>query len=222
MDTQVAKKIAAQLLEIGAVKLSPNEPFTWASGWKSPIYCDNRLTLSYPEVRSFIKNALTDTIRTHFADAEVIAGVATAGIPQAALIAEALGLPLIYIRAKPKGHGMTNLIEGKISPGKKVVVVEDLVSTGGSSLKAAQAIREAGMEVAGMIATFTYDFDIARQNFGQAQVQLKCLCTYSTLLIEAVARDYIAEEEMASLQEWRLHPDQWMQEESPSDEGESL
>lgn len=209
MDSTVAKQIAALLLEAGAVKLSPHEPFTWASGWKSPIYCDNRLTLSFPAIRTYIKQALADAARTHFPEAEAIAGVATAGVPQGALLADLLNLPFLYVRPKPKDHGLENLIEGKIIPHAKVLLVEDLISTGGSSLKAAQAVRSAGMQAYGMLATFSYDFDIARQNFEQANVPLHVLCTYPSLLIEAVAKDFIGEEDMASLQEWRKAPDEW-------------
>jgi orotate phosphoribosyltransferase len=204
-----AKEIASMLLEIGAIKLSPEKPFTWASGWLSPIYCDNRLTLSYPSIRSFIKNALAQHIQVHYPQAEVIAGVATAGVPQGALVADALTLPFIYVRPKPKEHGMANLIEGKIEIGKKVVVIEDLVSTGGSSLKAVKAIQEAGMEVIGMVSIFNYGFEIAQKAFEEAKIPLISLCNYQTLLVQAVAQDYILEEEMASLQEWRLQPDTW-------------
>ncbi|WP_448520296.1 orotate phosphoribosyltransferase [Rhodoflexus sp.] len=211
MNTTVAQKIAALLLEAGAVRLSPHEPFTWASGWKSPIYCDNRLTLSFPHIRSYIKEALANAAREVFPQAEAIAGVATAGVPQGTLLADLLNLPFLYVRPKPKGHGLENLIEGKIMPGAKVLLVEDLVSTGGSSLKAAQAIRNAGMEAYGMLATFSYDFDLTRQNFEQAEVPLYTLCTYPTLLIEAVAQDLITEEDMASLQEWRKAPEVWWQ-----------
>lgn len=209
MDSKVARQIALMLLEAGAVKLSPREPFTWASGWKSPIYCDNRLTLSFPNIRTFIKNALIHAARTHFPETEAIAGVATAGVPQGALLADALNLPFLYVRPKPKDHGLENLIEGKVIPGAKVLLVEDLISTGGSSLKAAQAIRNAGMNAYGMLATFSYDFDIARQNFAQANLPLHVLCTYPVLLAEAVAKNFITEQDMTSLQEWRKSPETW-------------
>jgi orotate phosphoribosyltransferase len=209
MDSNVAKQVAALLLQAGAVKLSPHEPFTWASGWKSPIYCDNRLTLSFPTIRTYIKQALAKAAQTYFPQTQAIAGVATAGIPQGALLADLLNLPFLYVRPKPKDHGLGNLIEGKIIPDAKVLLVEDLISTGSSSLKAAQAVRSAGMLAYGMLAIFSYDFDIARQNFEQVGVPLHVLCTYSTLLIEAVAKDFIGEEDMASLQEWRKTPDKW-------------
>jgi orotate phosphoribosyltransferase len=205
----VAKKLATMLLEIGAVKLSPQKPFTWASGWLSPIYCDNRMVLSFPVIRSFIKDSFVELIKTQYPDTEVIAGVATAGVPHGALVADALNLPFIYVRPKPKEHGMGNLIEGKIEEGKKVLLIEDLISTGGSSLKAAQAIQQAGMPVIGMVAIFTYGFEVAQQAFLQANIPFSTLTNYNALLVEAVANDYITEEEMASLQEWRGNPAEW-------------
>ena len=182
LDTTTAGLVASKLLEIKAIKLQPNEPFTWASGWKSPIYCDNRLALSYPEVRTFIKDRLIEVARREFEDVESIAGVATAGIPQGALLADALGLPFLYVRSKAKGHGMTNMIEGKVTVGQKVLVVEDLVSTGGSSLKAVQDLRDAGFDVVGMVAIFTYGFEVAKENFEKAGVKLICLSDYHALL----------------------------------------
>lgn len=205
----VAKKLATMLLEIGAVKLSPQKPFTWASGWLSPIYCDNRMVLSFPAIRSFIKDSFVELIKTEYPDTEVIAGVATAGVPHGALVADALNLPFIYVRPKPKEHGMGNLIEGKIEEGKKVLLIEDLISTGGSSLKAAQAVQHAGMPVIGMAAIFTYGFEVAQQAFQQANIPFSTLSNYNALLVEAVANDYITEEEMASLQEWRGNPAEW-------------
>ncbi len=205
----VAKKLATMLLEIGAVKLSPQKPFTWASGWLSPIYCDNRMVLSFPAIRSFIKDSFVELIKTQYPDTEVIAGVATAGVPHGALVADALNLPFIYVRPKPKEHGMGNLIEGKIEEGKKVLLIEDLISTGGSSLKAAQAVQQAGMPVIGMAAIFTYGFEVAQQAFQQANIPFSTLSNYNALLVEAVANDYITEEEMASLQEWRGNPAEW-------------
>lgn len=209
-DKSVAAEVASKLLEIRAIRLQPDKPFTWASGWKSPIYCDNRLSLSYPAVRDLIKDNLTKTIQHHFPQTEAIAGVATAGIPQGALLADRLGLPFIYVRSKPKGHGMDNMIEGKVTPGQKVVVVEDLVSTGGSSLKAVVDLKEAGFEVLGMVAIFTYGFDVAAENFKNAGVDLICLSDYAAMLPQALANDYINDDEtLASLVEWRKDPAVW-------------
>ncbi|SIS70613.1 orotate phosphoribosyltransferase [Belliella pelovolcani] len=208
-DKSVAATIAAKLLEIQAIRLQPEKPFTWASGWKSPIYCDNRLSLSYPAVRSLIKDNLVKAIQENFSGVEAIAGVATAGIPQGALLADALGLPFVYVRSKPKGHGMENMIEGKVTPGQKVVVVEDLVSTGGSSLKAAKDLLNAGFEVMGMVAIFTYGFDVAVENFKEAGIELICLSDYSAMLPQALANDYIDDETLASLVEWRRDPSTW-------------
>lgn len=203
----VARRVAASLLEIGAIRLRPQEPFTWSSGWKSPIYCDNRLALSFPSVRTYIKNALAERIRAAFPAVETIAGVATAGIPQGALVADALQLPFLYVRAKPKEHGMGNLIEGRVSAGQRVVVIEDLVSTGGSSLKVVDALREAEADVLGMAAIFTYGFDEAERNFRDKKVPLVTLSDYSHLL--AVAQSNFSEEELASLSAWRQSPDTW-------------
>tara|TARA_R110002096_G_scaffold57902_1_gene146404 strand:- start:153 stop:797 length:645 start_codon:yes stop_codon:yes gene_type:complete len=208
-DQSTASQIAKKLLEIKAIKLSPKDPFTWASGWKSPIYCDNRLSLSYPEVRKFIQEKLTSVIRTHFLNIEAIAGVATAGIPQGVLIADKLDVPFVYVRSKAKGHGMENMIEGKITPGQKVVVVEDLVSTGGSSLKAVNDLRAAGFEVLGMVAIFTYGFEISDINFEKEDVKLYCLSDYSSLLPQALEQGYVSEEDMNTLAEWRKGPDTW-------------
>lgn len=209
LDKKTASEIASKLLEIEAIRLQPTKPFTWASGWKSPIYCDNRLSLSYPEVRTYIKECLTAVVKNHFPTAESIAGVATAGIPQGALLADALDLPFIYVRSKPKGHGMENMIEGKVTPGQKVVVVEDLVSTGGSSLKAVTDLKAAGFEVLGMVAIFTYGFEVARTNFENAGVRLICLSDYSAMLPQALANDYIDDNTLASLVEWRKDPASW-------------
>ena len=204
-----AAPVATALLEIEAIKIQPDNPFTWASGWKSPNYCDNRLSLSYPEIRSMIKEFLADVIQNTFPDIDAIGGVATAGIPQGALVADALNLPFIYVRAKAKGHGMGNKIEGYISPGQKVVLIEDLVSTGGSSLQAAEALMEADVHVEGMMAIFTYGFDVARENFQQAGIPLICLSDYDALLKEAVNQNYINEEAMDSLKKWRMSPSTW-------------
>jgi len=209
LDQTVAAEVADKLLEIEAIRLQPEKPFTWASGWKSPIYCDNRLSLSYPEVRSLIKENLVKAIQHFFPHAEGIAGVATAGIPQGVLIANDLDLPFIYVRSKPKGHGMENMIEGKVTPGQKVVVVEDLVSTGGSSLKAAQDLKDAGFEVMGMVAIFSYGFDLAAKNFEEAGINLICLCHYEAMLPRAVSRKYIDENVLSSLSEWRKDPSSW-------------
>jgi orotate phosphoribosyltransferase len=210
----VAKQVANLLLEVGAVKLSPHEPFTWSSGWLSPIYCDNRLTLSFPAVRTFIKEELTNLINKQFPETEAIAGVATAGIPQGALVADRLNLPFLYVRSAPKGHGMENLIEGRVAENQKVVVIEDLISTGGSSLKVVKTLREAKANVIGLVAIFNYGFDLAKQAFEQEQVPFYTLSNYSALLVEAVDKDYISEEDMASLQEWRLSPDSWGKEDA--------
>lgn len=208
-DQSTASQIAKKLLEIKAIKLSPKDPFIWASGWKSPIYCDNRLSLSFPEVRKFIQEKLSSVIRTHFLNIEAIAGVATAGIPQGVLIADELDVPFVYVRSKAKGHGMENMIEGKITPGQKVVVVEDLVSTGGSSLKAVNDLRAAGFEVLGMVAIFTYGFEISDKNFEKEGVKLYCLSDYSSLLPQALEQGYVSEADMNTLADWRKGPDTW-------------
>jgi orotate phosphoribosyltransferase len=203
-------KIAASLLEIAAIKLRPHEPFKWASGWNSPIYCDNRLSLSFPQVRNYIKEAIVKAIRENFKGAEGIAGVATAGIPQGALVADAMSLPFIYVRPKPKEHGMGNLIEGKITPGQKIVVIEDLISTGGSSLKAVEALKEFGFDVLGMVAIFTYGFKVAEDNFNKAGVKLISLSNYDILIEEAIKTKYAKVSDLASLKTWRQDPANWM------------
>jgi len=205
----IALKVASDLLSIKAIKLSIDEPFTWSSGWKSPIYCDNRLSLSYPEIRTSIKAALAQAAQREFPMAEAVAGVATAGIPQGALVADQLDVPFVYVRSKPKGHGMENLIEGKVTPGQKVVVVEDLVSTGGSSLKAAEALRAAGFEVLGMLSIFTYGFPQADDNFKAAGLTLHSLSDYSVMLEIAMGQGYISENDMESLEAWRKDPASW-------------
>ncbi|GAA0893286.1 orotate phosphoribosyltransferase [Fulvivirga kasyanovii] len=209
MNTSLGHTIAGKLLDIEAIKLNLDNPFTWSSGWKSPIYCDNRLSLSYPDIRTSIKNGLVEAIKANYTGVEAIAGVATAGIPQGALVAEAMGLPFLYVRSKPKGHGMENLIEGKATSGQKVVVIEDLVSTGGSSLKAAEALKANGVEVLGMAAIFTYGFDLADKNFKDAGIPLVCLSNYNLLLEEALKRDYIKKDQLASLESWRQDPGNW-------------
>lgn len=207
--SEVAQQIAALLLSIDAVRLNPNQPFQWSSGWKSPIYCDNRLALSYPEVRTNVKNALVEAIREHFPAAEVIAGVATAGIPQGALVADVLHLPYIYVRPEPKSHGMGNQIEGRLLAGQKVVVIEDLISTGGSSLKVVDVLRQAGAEVLGMAAIFTYGFEVATENFRQKDLPLLCLSNYDCLIQEALKLDYIDQSQLATLAQWRENPAEW-------------
>lgn len=208
-STATAQQIAGMLLDVEAIRLNIEKPFKWSSGWNSPIYCDNRISLSFPEVRTKIKHALVDAIKTNYPEVEAIAGVATAGIPQGALVADQLGIPFVYVRSKPKGHGMENMIEGKITPGQKVVLIEDLVSTGGSSLKAAAALKETGFEVLGMAAIFTYGFDVADQNFEDAGISLTCLSNYSLLLEEALRRGVIKEEALETLNSWRSNPGEW-------------
>lgn len=205
----IAREVAEYLLEIKAIVLQPDNPFTWASGMKSPIYCDNRKTLSYPKVRNFIKNAFVDVISEEFADCEVIAGVATAGIPHGALVADVLNKPFIYVRDKPKGHGLENRIEGKLSAGQKVVLIEDLISTGGSSLKAAEAVREAGAEVIGLGAIFTYGFQKAEDAFTAAKCPYFTLSDYPTLIDKALASQLISKSEEATLLAWYKNPGDW-------------
>lgn len=208
MSNNVAKTVARQLLTIKAIQLSPEKPFTWASGILSPIYCDNRKSLSYPEVRTFIKNSLADKA-AQFGDFDVVAGVATAGIPHGAYVADVLGKPFIYVRSKPKGHGMQNLIEGEIPNGKKVLVVEDLISTGGSSVKAVNALKDVGAEVVGAIAIFTYGFEKAVETFKAADCPFDTLSNYNVMLEEALEMNYISEEMLATLQAWNTSPSTW-------------
>lgn len=205
----IEKNVAERLLKIKAIKLQPNNPFIWASGWKSPIYCDNRKTLSYPAIRTYIKNALIRTIMDLYPEAEVIAGVATGAIAQGALVADELGLPFIYVRSSPKDHGLENLIEGDLRPKQKVVVIEDLISTGGSSLKAVEAIRKDGSDVLGMVAIFTYGFTTADEKFKNAKVKLTALSNYDAVLTEALATNYIDEKDLETLREWRKNPSVW-------------
>ena len=205
----VEKLLAEQLLNICASKLQPANPFTWASGWNSPIYTDNRRTLSYPEVRSFIKVELSRLILENFSDVDAIAGVATGAIAQGALVADTLGVPYVYVRSSPKDHGLENLIEGDLKPGQKVVVIEDLVSTGGSSIKAVESIRKAGCEVIGMAAIFTYGFPEAARRFKEANVELLTLSNYNAMLEVAIETNYIAPEYLETLQEWRKDPANW-------------
>lgn len=204
---QLARAVARELLRIGAVELRPNEPFTWSSGLKSPIYCDNRLTMSWPEVRSLIADGFASVIRECHPDCEAVAGIATGGIPHAAWTAERLGLPMLYVREKPKGHGKTNQIEGVVRPGLKVVLIEDLVSTGGSSLRAALAVREAGCEVLGTVAIFTYEFPRAARAFAEQGIPLRTLSSYSVLLEEALKTGAVTEEDAEMLRNWRIDPE---------------
>jgi len=209
IQEQTAGKVAAMLLQIEAIKLNTEKPFTWSSGWKSPIYCDNRLSLSYPEIRTAIKDGLVSAIRENYFTVEAIAGVATAGIPQGALVAEAMNLPFLYVRSKPKDHGMENLIEGKLTKGQKVVVVEDLISTGGSSLKVVEALRKEGAQVLGMVSIFNYGFDHAVKNFSEADVSLISLSDFSHLLNYALEQKYITDDQLTSLKAWRFDPAGW-------------
>lgn len=208
MDT-LKKDFASKLLNVKAIKLQPNDPFTWASGWKSPFYCDNRKTLSYPGLRNFVKLELVHAVLEHFPEAEAVAGVATGAIAQGALVADELNLPFVYVRSKAKDHGMGNLIEGELEKGSKVVVVEDLISTGGSSLKAVAALREAGYEVVGMVASYTYGFPVAAEAFAEAGVRLETLTDYDHVVAEAVDTGYIAENDVEVLAEWRKNPSEW-------------
>jgi orotate phosphoribosyltransferase len=205
----IKKDFAARLLQVNAIKLQPNDPFTWASGWKSPFYCDNRRTLSFPQLRSFIKLELAHAVLEHFPQADAVAGVATGAIAQGALVADALQLPFVYVRSKPKDHGLENLIEGDLKAGQKVVVIEDLISTGGSSLKAVEAIRKAGCEVVGMVAAYTYGFAVAEEAFKAADVKLVTLTDYEHVVQKAVETGYIAKEDVVLLNEWRLNPAEW-------------
>lgn len=207
--SNVQNLIAEKLLGIKAVKVQPKDPFTWASGWKSPIYCDNRKTLAYPEIRTLIKEELANIVREKYNDADVVAGVATGAIAQGALVAELLGKPFVYVRSAAKDHGMGNLIEGELKEGQKVVVVEDLISTGGSSLKAVNALREAGAEVMGMVAIFTYGFPLAANQFAAANVELTTLSNYEAVLQHLLDNKVIGENELATLKEWRKSPDTW-------------
>lgn len=202
--------MAEKLLQISAIKLQPNNPFTWASGWNSPIYTDNRKTLSYPDIRSFIKVELSRIILENFPEVEAIAGVATGAIAMGALVADTLGLPYVYVRSTPKDHGLENLIEGNLKPTQKVVVIEDLVSTGGSSLKAVEAIRMAGCEVLGMCAMFSYEFPVSVKRFRDANVKLITLSNYSAMLEAALETNYIEPAELDTLREWRKDPANWV------------
>jgi orotate phosphoribosyltransferase len=204
-----AKKIAEYLLQIKAIKLQPSNPFTWASGWKSPIYCDNRKTLSFPEVRACIRDSFCDVVREYYPDADLIAGVATGAIAHGVLVAEKLGLPFIYVRSEAKEHGLGNQIEGYFEPGQKVVVIEDLISTGGSSLGAVKALRDAGCDLLGMAAIFTYEFKKAADGFAAAGCELHTLSSYSELISAAVGSGYINSQDIETLKQWRMDPSSW-------------
>ena len=210
MNDDSALKIAEFLLQIKAIKLNPAHPYTWASGWKSPIYCDNRVTLSHPKIRTYIRQQLVQNIQTNYGNPDVIAGVATGAIAQGALVAEAMGLPFVYVRSSAKEHGMGNLIEGKIEKGQSVVVVEDLISTGMSSLKAVDALRAADCDVKGMVAIFTYGFKNAADNFKKSKCKLFTLSDYETLIKQALQSNYISEKDLKSLKAWRENPAEWM------------
>lgn len=207
--SDLKKAFAGKLLRIKAIKLQPNDPFTWASGWKSPFYCDNRKTLSYHDVRSFVKLELVHVVLKNFPEATAVAGVATGAIAQGMLVADELALPYAYVRPKPKDHGMKNQIEGELPAGAKVVVVEDLISTGGSSLKAVAALREAGFEVVGMVASYTYGFPVAEKAFQEAGVKLVTLTDYEHVVEKALETGYIKEADVSMLHEWRKDPANW-------------
>ena len=211
MDS-LKKVFASKLLKVKAIKLQPENPFTWASGWKSPFYCDNRKTLSYPDLRNYVKLELVHAVLENFPEAEAVAGVATGAIAQGALVADELNLPFVYVRSKPKDHGLENLIEGELKPGMKVVVIEDLISTGGSSLKAVEAIRKNCFEVIGMVASYTYGFDVAKKAFEDANVKLVTLTDYEHVVAEANETGYIKPEDVEVLHEWRKDPANWRKE----------
>ncbi|QYJ67522.1 orotate phosphoribosyltransferase [Flavobacterium litorale] len=211
-NTTTAEKTAELLLQINAIKLNPKNPFTWASGWKSPIYCDNRITLSFPEVRNYIREAFAKNITENYGKPDVIAGVATGAIGIGMLVADVMELPFVYVRPEAKKHGRKNQIEGYLEEGQNVVVVEDLISTGNSSLQAVEALKAAGANVQGMVAIFTYGFDVSEENFKKAAIQLNTLGNYDTLLQLAVSKEYITEAEHKTLKKWRQNPSEWGQE----------
>ncbi len=208
-NKDTAEKTAELLLQINAIKLNPKNPFTWASGWHSPIYCDNRMVLSFPPIRNFIREEFAKHIEKEFGKPDVIAGVATGAIGIGILVAEYMGLPFVYVRPEPKKHGRQNQVEGFLQKGQSVVVVEDLISTGNSSLFAVEALKEAGAQVKGMVAIFTYGFDVAVENFKNANIELNTMADYNHLLELAVAKNYITEKELKTLQEWRESPSTW-------------
>lgn len=208
-DKDSAMRVAGELLKIKAVKLQPENPFTWASGWKSPIYCDNRKTLSFPMVRTFIRQKFSEIIDKEYGKPDVIAGIATGGIPQGVLVAQELGIPFIYVRSNVKEHGLGNLIEGSYEAGQKVVVVEDLISTGGSSLLGVKALKEAGLQVRGLVAIFSYGFDQAQIAFDEASCPFITLSDYDHLIEQALALEYIRETDLDALKKWRELPSTW-------------
>ncbi len=203
------KAVAEKLLQINAINLNLQNPYTWASGWKSPIYCDNRKILSHPHVRNFIKSELTNCVFTEFPDAEIIAGVATAGIPHGILIADLLSLPFVYVRSKPKEHGMGNQIEGELQEGKKVVVIEDLISTGKSSMQVVEVLQSAGVEVIGICSIFNYNFDLAKKIFEEKNIKMVSLSNYNSLIQLAIDKNIVSTEDMDTLKKWRENPSQW-------------
>jgi orotate phosphoribosyltransferase len=207
--SEIEQQVVEFLLQIKAIKLQPNNPFTWASGWKSPIYCDNRIALSHPTIRTYVRQQLTQLIQEVFGPVGCIAGVATAGIPMGVLVAQELGLPFIYVRSKPKDHGTGNLIEGDVLTGKRVVVFEDLISTGNSSLQAVEALREAGYDVAGLAAIFSYGFDVAANNFKQANCPFVTLSNYNALIKYADDNQFISNNDVELLKQWRQNPAEW-------------
>ncbi len=209
LDKNTAKKTAELLLQIKAIKLQPNEPFTWASGWKSPIYCDNRTTLSFVNIRNFLRENLAKTVEEKYGKPDVIAGVATGAIAIGVLVAQELGIPFVYVRPEPKKHGRKNQIEGHLEKGQNVVVIEDLISTGKSSLNAVKALKEADATVKGMVAIFSYGFEFAQKNFDDANVDLTTLSDYSNLLEQAVDTNYINTKELETLQKWSENPSEW-------------
>lgn len=208
-DKHIARQAAKVLLQVDAIKLNPEDPFTWASGWKSPIYCDNRIVLSFPLIRNYIREEMSKFIEQHYGRPDVIAGVATGAIGIGMLVAEYLGLPFVYVRPEAKSHGRQNQIEGFLESGQSVVVIEDLISTGKSSLNAVRALKEANVNVKGMIAIFSYDFDIAKQNFEAEHIELNTLSNYENLLLEAAEANYISQEQLKTLADWNANPGEW-------------
>lgn len=209
LNAETARKTAESLLQIKAIKLQPKDPFTWASGWKSPIYCDNRLTLSFPTIRNFLRSEMARQIEEKYGRPDVIAGVATGAIALGVLVAEEMGLPFVYVRSKAKEHGRQNQVEGYLESGQNVVVVEDLISTGGSSLSAVEALKDAGAKVLGMLGIFTYDFQISQNNFNNANVELTTLSDYHYLLEQAAKTGYVSERDLGLLKSWRENPSDW-------------
>ena len=208
-DFDIAQQIAKSLLQINAIILQPNKPFKWAAGWNSPIYCDNRKTLSYPEIRTFVRTSLASAVKNHYMGANLIAGVATAGIPHGTLVAEELGLPFIYVRSKAKNHGKQNQIEGYFEKGQSVILIEDLISSGKSSLEAVSKLRNSGLKVKGLVSIFDYGFEEAKQNFTNAKCDYISLCDYENLLPQALKTNYITKTELPMLQKWRENPSKW-------------